>query len=125
MGKYFEDLNLQLAGRRKSNLKVHVKEDLRRVGICATCRNFAWRKTDQGHEFKCSEWERRDGPKSNSITSPVHECSEYDDNRVAKLWDMKDTAWYLRTDSKRKNIGFVPRAKMTKKEKEELEELSE
>ena len=104
-------------------MKVQVKENLQRVGICTTCRLFSWRKTDKGHNFKCSAWEKEFSVKNDSITSPVLECSEYDDKRVAQLWDMKDSAWYLRTDGKSKKIGFVPRSRMTIKEKKELEDL--
>ena len=41
------------------------------------------------------------------IPFPVSSCSGYSDRRHPTLREMEDLAWVLRTDSRRRNIGFV------------------
>src|SRR5262245_26038730 len=41
------------------------------------------------------------------ITFPVISCSDYSDRRHPSLRDMEDIAWVLRSDARRKQIGFV------------------
>ena len=41
------------------------------------------------------------------IAFPVSACSGYSDRRHPTLCDMEDIAWVLRTDGRRKTIGFV------------------
>lgn len=37
----------------------------------------------------------------------VTSCSGYSDRRLPSLADMEDIAWVLRSDAKRKQVGFV------------------
>ena len=41
------------------------------------------------------------------ITFSVCSCSNYSDRRLPSLRDMEDIAWILRSDAKRREIGFV------------------
>ena len=41
------------------------------------------------------------------IPFPVSACSGYSDRRHPTLYEMEDIAWVLRTDPRRKTIGFV------------------
>ncbi|MEO8680126.1 MAG: hypothetical protein ABI665_13825 [Vicinamibacterales bacterium] len=41
------------------------------------------------------------------ITFRVTSCTEYSDRSSASLYHMEDIAWILRSDSKRKTVGFV------------------
>jgi hypothetical protein len=37
----------------------------------------------------------------------VVECNEYEDRSQPSLWDMRQIAWVLQTDSRRQRIGFI------------------
>ena len=70
--------------------------------LCLSCR-FA--KVVQGPAardeiVRCSELQAQ-------LTFKVTSCSEYLHRRHPSLWQMEDIAWVLRTDAKRKQIGFV------------------
>ena len=41
------------------------------------------------------------------ITFVVSSCTEYSNRATASLFHMEDIAWILRSDSKRKTVGFV------------------
>jgi len=41
------------------------------------------------------------------IPFPVKSCSGYSDRRHPTVYEMEDIAWVLRTDARRKTIGFV------------------
>ena len=41
------------------------------------------------------------------VTFQVTSCSEYVHHGHPSLWHMEDIAWALRTDAKRRQIGFV------------------
>jgi hypothetical protein len=41
------------------------------------------------------------------IPFPVSACSGYSDRRHPTVYEMEDIAWVLRTDARRKTIGFV------------------
>ena len=41
------------------------------------------------------------------ITFPVTYCTAYADRRQASIREMEEIAWVLRSDPKRKEIGFV------------------
>ncbi len=51
------------------------------------------------------------------ITFPVTSCSGYSDLRLPSLREMEDIAWVLRTDPKRKEIGFVQARKLKPKDR--------
>lgn len=70
--------------------------------LCLTCQSA---KIVQGPSaddeiIRCVQIEAR-------ITFKVTSCSEYLHRTHPSLWHMEDIAWILRTDPKRKQIGFV------------------
>jgi hypothetical protein len=71
------------------------------IGLCGSCRNGSLAKTVNGHFVARCDWFNAE------ILEPIASCSKYDDLRVPSLYDMRRTAWILRTDEKRKAIGFV------------------
>ena len=46
-------------------------------------------------------------PGHDLIPFPVTSCSGYLDRRHPSIRDMEDIAWILRTDPRRKQIGFI------------------
>lgn len=58
----------------------------------------------------------------NLIGFPVTSCSGYLDRSHASLREMEDIAWVLRTDPKRKQIGFVQARELRPKERYILQE---
>ncbi len=73
--------------------------------LCATCRHATIiRGTSLDHEIvECS----RLGYGHGRITFPVRFCSVYSDRTQPSLHEMEDIAWVLRSDPKRREIGFV------------------
>ncbi len=53
----------------------------------------------------------------NLIPFPVTSCSGYSDRRLPSLREMEDIAWVLRTDAKRKQIGFVQARELRPKDR--------
>ena len=41
------------------------------------------------------------------VTFKVTSCSQYVHHQHPSLWHMEDIAWVLRTDARRRQIGFV------------------
>lgn len=73
--------------------------------LCHTCR---WATIVRGprldHEIiSCSRLSDR----RSRITFPVVSCTGYSDRSLTSLRDMEDVAWVLRSDERRKQIGFV------------------
>jgi hypothetical protein len=70
--------------------------------LCTSCRKAtSVRGASRNHDFiDCSHVGR--------ITFPVTSCSAYSDRRQPSLLDMQNVAWVLRSDSKRRKVGFVP-----------------
>lgn len=73
--------------------------------LCHTCR---WATIVHGPALgneiiSCSRLSDADG----RITFPVVSCTAYNDRRLTSLRDMEDIAWVLRSDSRRKEVGFV------------------
>lgn len=71
--------------------------------LCHTCR---WativRGPQLGHEIvSCAR------VSDDRITFPVVSCTSYLDRSLTSLRDMEDVAWILRSDARRKEIGFV------------------
>ena len=74
------------------------------TSLCASCR-FATivrgpRLADE--IIACAKLSDQD-----RITFRVTSCTEYSDRSSASLYHMEDIAWILRSDSKRKAVGFV------------------
>lgn len=82
------------------------------TSLCVSCRSATIvngpRLSDQ--IIACSRLEG-----DNRIPFVVTSCSNYSDKTTASLWHMEDIAWILRSDPKRKQVGFV-RAKDLKYE---------
>jgi hypothetical protein len=73
--------------------------------LCLTCRNATVVKGQSLREeiVQCG----RLSPGHDLIPFPVTSCSGYLDRRHPSIRDMEDIAWVLRTDAKRKQIGFI------------------
>lgn len=56
----------------------------------------------------------------NRITFPVTSCTEYVSRQHASIREMEDIAWILRTDAKRRQVGFVQPKDLTAKERHVL-----
>lgn len=75
------------------------------ASLCVTCRHATVIQGTSLQErvIDCGQLY---GDKSR-ITFPVTSCTGYSDRRLPSVRDMEDIAWVLRTDAKRKTIGFV------------------
>ena len=73
--------------------------------LCLTCRNatVVQGPSLQDRVVDCGRLSTRDS----RIPFPVSACSEYSDRRHPTLREMEDVAWVLRTDARRRKIGFV------------------
>ena len=47
------------------------------------------------------------GYRHNRVTFPVTSCSDYVNRQHPSIREMEEIAWVLRTDARRKQIGFV------------------
>lgn len=56
------------------------------------------------------------------ITFPVTYCTAYSDRRQASVREMEEIAWILRSDPKRKEIGFAHASKLRERHRFVLEE---
>lgn len=54
------------------------------------------------------------------ITFAVNACTSYSDRRRASLREMEETAWILRSDPKRNEIGFVRASRLRERERHVL-----
>ena len=73
--------------------------------LCVTCRHatVVQGPSLQDRIVDCGQLSSRDS----RIPFPVSSCSGYADRRHPTLHEMEDIAWVLRTDSRKKDIGFV------------------
>src|SRR5687767_8295199 len=85
--------------------------------LCLTCRRATVVKgqTLNSQIIRCHALER-------AMEFSVSECDSYDDRSQPSLWDMKEIAWALVTDSRRR-IGFVPRKDWSEELRREIAEL--
>ena len=58
----------------------------------------------------------------NRIAFPVTFCTGYIDRQHPTIREMEDIAWVLRTDSKRKHVGFVRATDLKPKDRNVLPE---
>lgn len=56
------------------------------------------------------------------ITFPVVRCTGYSDRRLPSLRDLEDISWVLRSDERRKQIGFVRARDLNPRERYVLDE---
>jgi hypothetical protein len=56
------------------------------------------------------------------VPFPVTFCSRYHDRSKPTLLDMQEVAWVLRSDPRRRQVGFVHASKLTDEERYVLQE---
>ena len=72
--------------------------------LCHTCR-FATILKGQRLRDEIVECSRLS--EHSRVTFAVTACSAYSDRRRASIYEMEEIAWILRSDPRRKTIGFV------------------
>jgi len=70
-------------------------------GLCASCRYASLAETSNGGFLIECDWFSR------HIREPIVHCSKHSDRSIPSLSDMRNTAWILQTDEKKKVIGFI------------------
>ena len=70
--------------------------------LCDTCQSGVVRRgaADSDEHVYCLVTGR-------DVATRVVECNRYVDRHKPSLWDMRQIAWVLRTDSNRQRIGFI------------------
>ena len=58
--------------------------------------------------------------RNSRIRFPVSSCSGFSDRRHPTVHEMEDIAWVLRTDARRKSIGFVQARELKPRERHVL-----
>jgi hypothetical protein len=83
--------------------------------LCVTCRHATVVKGQSLREeiVQCG----RLSAGHDLIPFPVTSCSGYSDRRHPSIRDMEDIAWVLRTDAKRKQIGFIQARQLKPKDR--------
>lgn len=74
------------------------------VGLCATCRNGMVTECTGGVTTSFCVF---NGTVPIRLPATVEKCTQYDDVRYAKEWELKAIAWVLRTEKNGRMIGFV------------------
>jgi hypothetical protein len=89
------------------------------TSLCLSCRSATIisgpRLADR--IIACSQLEKND-----RITFVVTSCTSYSDKSLPSLYHMEDIAWILRSDPKRKQVGFVRSRNLAFEERHVLEE---
>ena len=88
--------------------------------LCETCRwSMVIRGAKLGDEIvECNQLSYR----NQRVPFPVVSCSGYCDRRQPSLREMEQTAWVLRSDPHRNQMGFVRSSRLTDEERYVLEE---
>jgi len=83
--------------------------------LCLTCRHATIVKGQSLREeiVQCD----RLSAGHDLIRFPVTSCTGYSDRRHPSLREMEDIAWILRTDAKRKRIGFIQARQLEPKDR--------
>lgn len=69
--------------------------------LCVTCRWAKRVEGDRGQEYtRCSQLDAR-------ITFRVVTCSEFVSRQHPSMWHMESIAWILRTDTRKRQVGFI------------------
>jgi len=55
------------------------------------------------------------------MPQPVTTCSDYDDKRIAPLWEMEKIAYRFSVDNRRKHAGFISPAEFKRRVKDGTE----
>jgi hypothetical protein len=95
-----------------------IAEDQR--SLCETCR---WATIVRGARLReeiveCSELSYR----NRQIRFPVASCSRFVNHTHPTIREMEETAWLLRSDPHRKQIGFVHASRLSEEERYVIEE---
>lgn len=90
------------------------------TSLCVTCRHAT---VIQGTSLRdqvidCGQLDGSD----RRISFVVISCTGYSDKRLPSLYDMESIAWVLRTDTKRKTIGFVRARELKYEDRHVLDE---
>jgi hypothetical protein len=87
--------------------------------LCVTCRYATIiRGARLGDEIiQCGELYGR-----SRVTFPVITCSAYSDKRRASIREMEEIAWVLRSDERKRTIGFVPASSLKPRDRYVLPE---
>lgn len=82
--------------------------------LCDSCQSGVVRRgaSESDEHIHCTVTER-------DVTMRVVECSRYEDRTQPSLWDMRQIAWILQTDSKRQRIGFLRAKEWERKHEDE------
>ena len=88
--------------------------------LCETCR---WATVIRGAKLgdeivECNQLSYR----NQRVPFPVTSCSGYSDRRQPSLRDMEQTAWILRSDPHRNQMGFVRSSRLSDEERYVLDE---
>jgi len=70
--------------------------------LCDTCQSGVVRRgaPDSDEEIFCTITQHR-------LARAVVECNRYVNRNLPSLWDMRQIAWVLDSDSRRERIGFI------------------
>ena len=90
------------------------------TSLCVTCRHATVIQGTSLQEqvIDCGQLYGRD----RRITFAVSSCTGYSDRRLPSLYDMESIAWVLRTDTKRRTIGFVRARELKYEDRHVLDE---
>jgi hypothetical protein len=88
--------------------------------LCQTCRHatIIRGQTLRDEIIECADLSYRD----RRIRFPVTYCTSYSDRRQPSLREMEETAWILRSDPRKREIGFVHASKLLEEDRYVLEE---
>ncbi len=91
-------------------------------GLVAAGRHDSGRNSTQRHKMMSARLKVLGGTRSfgHFRWLCVIECNRYVDRKQPSLWDMRQIAWVLDTDSKRQRIGFIRSREWAKHGDEEL-----
>ena len=87
-----------------SSIKVfHGTRSVDAPRLCDSCENGLITRgaADSEERVFCLRMKQR-------LTMRVTECNQFEDRGQPQLWALKEIAWILHVDSKRKPIGFLP-----------------
>ena len=104
-------------------MRIKVQGGTARAGeapLCSTCRHATVVKGIRLRDeiVECDVLSYR----QNRITFPVTFCTGYVDSQHPTVREMEEIAWVLRTDPKRKQVGFVHAADLKSKDRYVLPE---
>lgn len=93
-------------------IKIHGGTPINGEPLCHTCRYATViRGTRASDEIiECRMVERR-------LTFAVTFCTQYVSRQHPSLHEMEDIAWILKSDAKRKTVGFVPARTLASRER--------